>query len=211
MGLFTTWSSTNRVIKDDLASSFTREDIASTDSDVFIYGGNIAAAYYKYTRTRTKVYSYIGMSHSVATRCCAAMHALYSRFVYRWEWDSTNRIWKMKSSTTNRDYEIVQGGTAALEHATGDIWHVNVMVNEQITIPYRQLINSTPEPAATMPYPWRAFEENPSIRTDYFRGRAATSTEQQYGLLYDFDYDERSVGWGSDEDPYHTDFHTPTS
>lgn len=211
MALYTTWSETNRVIRNDLASTFTRENVSSEDSDVFIYGAPIAACYYKYTRMRTKQYSYIGMPKAVAVRCCAAMNALYSRPVFKWEWDADNYIFRMQTTPSNRDYNSVQGGTAAMTWAGDDIWHVDVTVNEQITIPYRALTNNQQEPPDTWPYPWLGFENDPSMRTDAFRGRTATSAEVQQGLLYDYDYDERAVGWGSDEDPYHTLFHSSAS
>lgn len=210
MGLKSTWSVANRVVKQNLATDFTRENIAATDSDVFIYGAAVPVAYYKYTRVRTKQYSYIGMTREAALRCCAAMNALYAREIYRWEFNNTTLTWNMQSAQTAanmRSMDIVQGGTATLENVAGCSWTVNINVNEQITIPYRKIASgNNAEPAANMPYPWRDFEENPSKLTDYFRGRAATTTETSYGLLQDFDYDERDIGWGSDEDLYHSHF-----
>ena len=209
MALLNTWSVANRVIRQNIASSFTRENIAATDSDVFVYGAAVPVAYYKYTRTRTKQYSYIGMTREAALRCAAAMNALYSRAVYRWVFDSQQKVWEMQSTPTMHDMDYVRGGTATLEYIAGCSWAVNISVNESITIPYRTAWKGSPPTsgdADEMPYPWRDFETNPAKLTDYFRGRAATSTEQQYGLLQDFDYDERDVGWGSDEDLYHDHF-----
>lgn len=212
MATLTTWGAANRVVTQDLASSFTREDVASTDSDVYVYGGRVAVAYYKYTRNRTKEYSYIGMDRATAYRCCAAMNALYCRPVWRWQFDDQTLEWKMRSASdlTNRDYECIVGGEAKIVHAEDDIWHVNIIVNESITIPWRKIVGTpaTPEPAANLPYPWTGFEADPAIRTNAFRGRAATSAESNYGLLYDYDYDERTCGWGSNEDSAHSYFHS---
>lgn len=218
MALLTTWSSRNRVISQDLYTTFTREAVAADDSDVFVYrSAGWGVAYYKYTRQRTKQYAYIGMSRATAIRCAAAMNALYSRKVWRHFFNNQQFYWHIAAAGDDIPYsfhglthDIVPSGTATPKHDGGDAWSVDISVNEEITIPYRPLVTNNPPEHDELPEPWAAFEANPSARSMNFVGRQRNATEIALGL-YDFDYDEFSVGWGSDEDANHDHYHLRTT
>lgn len=173
MALHTTYGSFNRVVSEELSTTYTRETILKADSDV-------GAAYYKYTRTRTKQYKYIGMTRAAAVQCANNLNVKYARYICPYVWDNDGKRWEMDVATNDK-LEIVQAGHAVPVNVAGDDWEVNVEVSEVITVPFRPISDTQTE---RLPAPFSEFESNPNLRTNVFRGFTPT------GGAVDFDYDE---------------------
>ena len=80
----------------------------------------------KYTRTRTKNYSYVGLSKATARSCVAAKQAQYTRTFYNWY--SRNGSWYQDRTAKGMYKELVAGIQASKRD--GELWEVQIQVNE---------------------------------------------------------------------------------
>lgn len=169
--MLTTWTSANRVISEALTSTFDR-------SLKTIMGGNGNwCDYFVYRRVRTMSYSYVGLTEAAAKACASALNTKFNRRYSPYVWDADNRIWTT-GSLDGRDQIFRQCGTAKPMHGEGHVWSVAVQLNEDLSQPYR------PSPSEYRDAQvYQAFEADPSIMTNLFKGYAEAS-----GRI-DFDYD----------------------
>ena len=110
------WDRRNRVESQPLLTEFATEYV--TDE--------LPVAFYRYTRTRTKSYSYIGLDRATAIACANAMNEKYTRLYRRWEWKSGD--WRQVPGTDGVYREKV--ATAVPKHDEGGMYSVDVQVNE---------------------------------------------------------------------------------
>ena len=82
---------------------------------------------YKYTRIRTKNYSYVGLDKETAKRCVTEKLDQYTRTFWNWYQDYTGR-WMQDKSTKGRYQECVAGINA--QKQGGSLWAVQIQVNE---------------------------------------------------------------------------------
>lgn len=181
MALRTTWGASNRVVTSDLRTTYERVFVPADESDVFVAETGLGCAYWKYTRTRTKTYKYVGLSHAAALQCASALNKLYNRVVFPWLWNDQDCIW-WRNQGVNKETVRYMCGEATPNHVAGDDWEVDVSVNEVITIPWRTEAGKAHD---FIPGLWDEFENNPDIRTNAFMGYDPQGTTRQ-----DFDYDE---------------------
>ena len=167
MSLLTSWGEYNKVVNENLTTRYKRE-MAN------IQGYN----YFKYTRTRTCNYSYIGMDKNTALSCAQYYNMLYNRTYYDQIWDPIQRRFIYSDSLLKSIEHKLQAGDAKPVKRDGDIWDVNINVNEVITQPYRWLTDFDEHE----PNVFSEFENNPDKRFGYFKG---ITTEK----LTDFNYD----------------------
>ena len=80
----------------------------------------------KYTRTRTKSYSYVGLSKATAKSCVAAKQAQCTRTFYNWY--SRNGSWYQDRTAKGMYKELVAGIQASKRD--GELWEVQIQVNE---------------------------------------------------------------------------------
>ena len=80
----------------------------------------------KYTRYRTKTYSYIGMNKATAKSCVDAKNAQYTRTYYTWY--NKNGLWVQDKTFSGRYTELVAGVQASKRD--GALWDVEIQVNE---------------------------------------------------------------------------------
>lgn len=173
MGLFNTYGTFNKVIQHPLYTSYIKTNIPLEENSKY------GAVFSEYTRIRIKQYSYVGMTLSAAQTCAKDMRDLWTRHIYAWEWDNTSKIWKMTTDWQGGKVLVIPAANVSVNKVGGDMWNVDIAVNEEITIPYRpEIIQSS-----LWPYPWTEFENNPDMKTNAFKG---------YNDLQhlDFDYDE---------------------
>lgn len=80
----------------------------------------------KYTRYRTKNYSYVGMSKATAKQCVDAKVAQYTRTFYNWY--QKNGLWLQDRTRDGMYTELVAGVQATKRD--GELWDVEIQVNE---------------------------------------------------------------------------------
>ena len=80
----------------------------------------------KYTRYRTKNYSYVGMNKATAKLCVDAKIAQYTRTYYNWY--QRNGIWVQDKTIDGQYKELVAGVQASKRD--GELWDVEIQVNE---------------------------------------------------------------------------------
>lgn len=193
MALRTTWTKANRLITQDLTTTYSRYLMDDVEEE-----------YWLYSRLRVKEYEYFGMTHEAALACAKAMNKLYSRRVLKQEWQysgavpSPNNNWmfltglaapndKIYNPTNNYVQQATQVrccGSARPIHEQGDAWKVVVSVNERLSYnyrPYQSVVSGNP-------LPWTAFEEDPDLPWYQFTGAIHALNEN---------YDTGDVGYGS--------------
>jgi hypothetical protein len=84
----------------------------------------------KYTRIRTKNYSYVGLSRTTAKACVEAKLAQYTRTYYYWE--NVRGRWEMKRTYDNQYQSLVASVQASRQ--AGDLYNVDIQVNEECVI-----------------------------------------------------------------------------
>ena len=193
MALLTTWTKNNRIITQDLTTTYAR--ILMTD---------VEEEYWLYSRLRSKEYEYIGMTHDAAVACAKAMNALYNRRILKQEWHyggsvpSPNNNWMFLTglpppndkiyNPTNVYYQQATEarccGSARVLYEDGHAWKVAVSVNEKLSYNYRPYGSVDPG----NPMPWTAFEEDPTLAWFQFTGAIHNLNEN---------YDTGDVGYGS--------------
>lgn len=113
MGLITTYDDTNKVTDRGLAIRYSSELVQNDD-----------ISYYQLTRYCTKSYSYVGMDYQTAVECASVKRAQYTRDYAR---ISTSSL----SSTLPTIIYIKECPVdIAPQHTAGDMWQVDIQVNE---------------------------------------------------------------------------------
>lgn len=84
----------------------------------------------KYTRIRTKNYSYVGLSRTTAQACVAAKQAQYTRTYYYWT--NERGIWRMNRTFDNQ-YQALVAQVQATRQG-GGLYNVDIQVNEEAVI-----------------------------------------------------------------------------
>lgn len=137
MGLFHTYGTENKVLKQPLRTVFERRNITRKTSSV-------DCAYIEYTRIRTQSFSYVGMDLDTAMSCVSAMTKLYQRTWFTWVWDNSNLIWRKQTTAEMLSGERICESVAdiSLVKVGGEMWNVDVNVREEIMIPYRNIIST---------------------------------------------------------------------
>lgn len=174
MGLFYTYGTENKVLKQPLRTTFERRNITRKMSQV-------DCAYIEYTRIRTQSFSYVGMDLDTAMTCVNDMTKLYQRTWFTWVWDNSNLIWRKQTTAEMLSGERLCESVAdvgLVRVGNGQMWNVEVNVREEITIPYRPIISTNRD---IIPTGWTQFESTPEMKTDAFKGDISGT---------DFGYDE---------------------
>lgn len=86
--------------------------------------------FYKYTRIRTRTYSYVGLSRAAAESCVAALQTLYTRRFPIWEWSGNK--WRIKSGTDAYSAALVAQIQAV--RTDGEMYQVDVQLDETAEI-----------------------------------------------------------------------------
>ena len=84
----------------------------------------------KYTRIRTKNYSYVGLSRTTAKACVAAKLQQYTRNFFYWKNESGQ--WKMTRSFDDHYQALVANVQA--NRQGGGLYNVDIQVNEECVI-----------------------------------------------------------------------------
>lgn len=209
MALLTTWGKKNRVINEELTTTYkrTKKEYPQGEASQRIF-------YWEYERTRTKKYEYIGLTHGAAIACANAMNILYSRRTLEQRlWMNGGNVpipgssewWFYASDRFNpgglsrdpvnayEDYLAtdVKCGVAVPEYVSGDAWKVIVDVNEILTYKYYVLGGDHP------PEPWAAFENNPNATYYEFTGARDNQLSTLVNRNVNENYDTGDVGYGS--------------
>ena len=80
----------------------------------------------RYTRYRTKNYSFVGMSKATARQCVNAKIAQYTRTFYSWY--QKGGVWVQDRTRDGQYKELVAGVHASKRD--GELWDVEIQVNE---------------------------------------------------------------------------------
>lgn len=80
----------------------------------------------KYTRTRTKTYSYVGLNKATAKSCVDAKRSQYTRTYYYW--NNINGMWRQDRTSNGMYKELVANIQASKRD--GSLWDVEIQVNE---------------------------------------------------------------------------------
>ena len=80
----------------------------------------------KYTRYRTKNYSFVGMNKTTAKQCVNAKVAQYTRTFYNWY--QKNGLW-VQDKTRSGQYQELVASVQAIKR-DGELWDVEIQVNE---------------------------------------------------------------------------------
>lgn len=193
-----TFTSHNRVISEPLRVEWTRE----LKCDQPTQAGGLCS-YYKYKRTRTKKWSYVGMSEEAARICCAHFNTLLNRKVKPQYWspshqDATGTIgqWCWRGSSVNgygSAFDRVVAGEARPMHVDAHLYSVDIDLKEVLsycgkaTSMQQGATGITPEQwiAILDPLRWTAFEEHPEWPFGEFAGGNVRTP-----FANDFDCDE---------------------
>ena len=84
----------------------------------------------KYTRIRTKNYSFVGLSRTTAQACVAAKLQQYTRTYYYWT--NERGYWKMNRTFDNQYKACVANIQASKQE--GELYNVEIQVNEECVI-----------------------------------------------------------------------------
>nr|DAI30931.1 MAG TPA: hypothetical protein [Caudoviricetes sp.] len=85
----------------------------------------------KYTRTRTKTYSFIGLSKTTAKKCVDDKMKQYTRTFYTWTQQAGGTF--VQNKNEKGAYTQLVASVQA-QNAGGQLWDVNIQVNEQTVI-----------------------------------------------------------------------------
>ena len=93
--------------------------------------GRVGSTYQmKYTRIRTKNYSYVGLSRTTAKNCVNAKLAQYTRTYYYWS--NERGYWRMNRTFDNQYKASVANVQASKQE--GELYNVEIQVNEECVI-----------------------------------------------------------------------------
>lgn len=93
--------------------------------------GRVGSTYQmKYTRIRTKNYSYVGLSKTTAKNCVNAKLAQYTRTYYYWS--NERGYWRMNRTFDNQYKACVANVQASKQE--GELYNVEIQVNEECVI-----------------------------------------------------------------------------
>lgn len=81
---------------------------------------------YKYTRTVSKTYKFVGLSRSTALQCIKDKEQMYTRRYGLWETKTGNNDWRFFASKGGQ--QTCAGITA--NRTGGQLWEVEIQVNE---------------------------------------------------------------------------------
>ena len=192
--MFTSCIDANRIITQPLLTTFSRDVVRPGLTAKYVYGEDVGFAYYTYTRRRTKVYEYIGLSAAAAKSEAQRIWLAYRRQCYEWEPDLHEHKWvrpqALQSSsgkTATTDGFVVEAAKVAAARVDGCLWKVAVNVDESITIPYRP-IGSNSSHVDDLMFPWTEFEDDPNLVTSAFGGIKLTDPNDP-DVELDFGYD----------------------
>lgn len=174
MSLFNTYTAANRDVTAALDTSWRKVLVESEWHLVEGTGGGYHVDYWKYYRTRTKSFSYVGLTREAAKECAAAMHALFNRRFLPQSLDmqtSTGVRWIRPANPLQQDYEYVDACKVNVQKVSGDDWSVTVEVDETLEYKHTPQISSQ---YGGRPSCWVAFEADPSNSEfdSYFTGIA---------------------------------------
>lgn len=197
MSLSTTWGAHNRIVDEEISTTYDRERFVKTVAGV-------TCVFFKYTRVRTKRYRYLGMTEEAAISCANAMNKLYNRVcaeemlhnpqnesvVWPWFDDGVHNgqtrpeeIAPRNDSLYAHKYVRRKVGVAVPSYSGESCaWNVTVTVNETLSAHFASTQRTG---AATT---WQAFEENPNGKFLQFIGLDYPEAEF---------YDDDEIGYGS--------------
>lgn len=179
MALWNTYGTHNRSVEEGLSTTWRSEKVQ--ELELMEPGRYSRKSFWKYTRFRSKKFTYHGMTRSVAEACAEDLNRLFNRRLVPQVWNPTavgptkGEIgqWKSPTNPTQYDYGYKSCGRAVPSLASGDDWKVEVVVDEEleyrheaVTVPYAGTTPDTPR--------WLAFEMDPSNSSfdSYFSGIA---------------------------------------
>ena len=84
----------------------------------------------KYTRIRTKTYSYVGLSKSTAKACVNAKLQQYTRTYYYWT--EERGYWRYNKTYDNQYQALVASVSASKQE--GELYNVEIQVNEECVL-----------------------------------------------------------------------------
>ena len=120
MGLLNYYDNRNKIETSLLTTQYLTERVG------YVGAGAFGQPIMKYTRIRTKSYSYVGMDKETARRCANEKLQKYTRRF--WNWDYINGMWRQ-----NRTYDGMYFETCASASATkqdGEMYSTEIQVNE---------------------------------------------------------------------------------
>lgn len=86
--------------------------------------------YMKYTRIRTKTYSFVGLSRTTAKACVNAKLRQYTRRYFNWV--NERGVWRMDRTYEN-SYEALVANIQATKQ-DGELYNVEIQVNETCVV-----------------------------------------------------------------------------
>lgn len=120
MGLLNYYDERNKIETSLLTTQYLTERVG------YVGAGAFGQPIMKYTRIRTKSYSYVGMDKETARRCANEKLQKYTRRF--WNWEYINGMWRQ-----NRTYDGMYFETCANASATkqdGNMYSTQIQVNE---------------------------------------------------------------------------------
>lgn len=133
MGLFTTYSKANRVIRTETETTYSRNRIAGRweytvvnigDADIV----NVIDHAYEYRRFKSKVYAYVGMDYETAVDCAADATAYYTRATRVSEFSKTGAT---QGTFVNKSAGNIIMASVTINHVDGCMYSVEISVNEE--------------------------------------------------------------------------------
>lgn len=194
MSLLSTWGKHNRVVSQQLHTTYERELLKNA----------AGAWYWRYTRTRTKKYDYVGLTEAAAAICAKSMNILYNRRALEQKWLDNGSLASSfyyfdngiigqgehpYNPTPNWVNNVTKGivcGQGVAMHEAGCAWMVGVDVSETLSFNYRPLNYAADQQLP--PPPWNDFENDPTGAYNQFLGIVSTLSEN---------YDTADIGYGS--------------
>lgn len=101
------------------------------DEIIQFYGTSQIHPIMKYTRTRTKTYSFVGLSKTAAKKCVNDKMKQYTRTFYTWTQQPGGTFIQNKNEKGSYTQQVA---TVQAQNAGGQLWNVSIQINEQAVI-----------------------------------------------------------------------------
>ena len=118
------YDSRNKV-ETDLLTTFYRSELA--------YGQDANGRLWrKYTRIRTKTYSYVGLKKETCRQCALEKYTKYNKTIGVWDWNRASYSWVYY--TAPQDMRELQTANVQASNTGGELWSCTVQVNETVEV-----------------------------------------------------------------------------